>query len=291
VALDEVLMTTLLSPGLHHGVPFADYLADPGVNNGALSDLDRSPAHCFALHLDPERPPQDEPTPAMRAGTLAHCLVLEPEEFVLRYVIKPYEIDYRKKAGQAWKAAEDRTIVTAEDVSSAMKQRDAILRNDYMAGILEGADTEVSVIWNETGTGHDLRCKARPDAMKKVDGRTVVADVKTTADITPRSIQRTIATFGYHRQQAHYCAGLEACGVAKVEFVFFFVSSTYPYLAVPYVLDDETAQQGRDEVAELLTYYAECKHLGKWPVCGAGPQLIGLPQYAKRSSEVEISYV
>lgn len=284
-------MTKLLTPGLHHGVPFADYLADPGVNNGALSDMDRSPAHCFALHLDPDRPPQDEPTPAMRAGTLLHCLVLEPEEFGKRYVVKPEEIDYRTKDGRAWRDEQNAMIITQDDMARAHAQRDAILRNDYMADILEGADTEVSVIWNETATGSELRCKARPDAMKKADGRMLVADLKTTADITPRSIQRTIATFGYHRQQAHYCAGLEACCVAGVEFVFFFVSSTYPYLAVPYVLDDETAQQGRDEVAELLTYYAECKHLGRWPVCGAGPQLIGLPGYAKRSSEVEISYV
>lgn len=280
-------MTKLLTPGLHHGVPFADYLADPGVNNGALSDMARSPAHCYALHVDSGRP-VSEPTAAMAAGSLLHCLVLEPESFAERYVVKPAEVDYRTKAGQAWKAEQRAQIITPDDMSRAQWQRDAILRDDYMAGILEGADTETTLIWQDEATG--LRCKARPDvaAAKHKD---IIADVKTTADITVKSVQRSIATFGYYRQQAHYLNGLEAISGRRAEFVFFFVSSTYPYLAMPYQLDEEAEQQGIDEVAELLAQYEECKRLGRWPLSYGRPEVIGLPAYAKRSSEVEISYV
>ena len=57
-----------------------------------------------------------------------------------------------------------------------------------------------------------------------------------------------------------------------------------------YVLDDETAQQGRDEVSELLDRFANCKRMGEWPAFGDGYQSIGLPTWAKRSSEVEVAW-
>lgn len=280
-------MTELLKPGIHRGIDFAQYLADPGVNNGALADLDRSPAHCYALHLDPDRPQEDR-TPAMLAGSLLHCFVLERGEVENRYVIKPEDVDYRTKAGKAWRDEQTRAIITHDDWERAKAQSAAVLKNAYLRELLHEADTEVTVIWQDAATG--LRCKARPDAAKGNPFRLRVLDLKSTADITPRGIARSIATYGYHRQAAHYTNGLQANGYDVAEFVFGFVSSTYPYLAAPYILDDETAQQGRDEVAELLDLYRACTATGEWPLCGAGPQLISLPAYAKRSGEVEISY-
>ena len=66
---------------------------------------------------------------------------------------------------------------------------------------------------------------------------------------------------------------------------------SFIFLAAAYVLDDETREQGEDEIAMLLDRYAFCAKAGEWPAFGDGYQLSGLPAWAKRSSEVEVSYV
>lgn len=272
------------------GVPAAQYHADPSsVSNTMLSDMAKTPAHCYALHFDPMRPPR-ESTPAMRAGSLAHSVILEPSTVHERYAVKPAGIDLRTSAGKAWHDSLTVEMVTAEDMERAEAQRAAVLKVKALANLLSSGEAESSVFWMSKPTG--LRCRARPDWLHwEGEKRATVLDIKTITDITSASIQRAIATYGYHRQEAHYTAGLKACGIEVSEFVFGFVSSTYPFLAVAHVLDDESKQQGQDEVAELLDLYATCQKRGEWPAFGDGYQLTGLPVWAKRSGELEVSYV
>ena len=276
--------------GLVLGMPASAYHADTdSVSNTMLSSMNKSPAHCWALHLDPQRP-QRTPTAAMLAGTIAHTAILEPDNLAREYVVKPADIDYRTKDGRAWRDAQTATIITAEDLLVAEQQRAAVMRVPALRTLLESGDSEASVFWRDQATG--LRCRARPDKLHWHNSRSVsVLDIKSINDLTLDSVQRAIATYGYHRQEAHYTAGMRAAGFDVQEFVFGFVSSSYPYLAAAYVLDDETKQQGADEVGELLALFAECKRSGKWPAFGDGYQLAGLPGWAKRTSEVEVTFV
>jgi len=285
-------MTTDNSPplGIVRGMSAEAYLADPGVSNTMLSAMNKSPAHCYALHLAPYRP-KAEPTDAMRAGILAHMMMLEPARVAKAYVVKPAGMRFSTKEGMAWRDAQTQQIVGADDMQAAEAQRAALLRVTALRNLLAGVgDSEVSLFWEDPASG--LRCKARPDRLRWTGPKRATAlDLKTISDLTPESVQRAIATYGYHRQQAHYSAGLRACGIELDEFVFGFVSSSYPFLAAAYVLDDETREQGEDEIAMLLDRYAFCEKAGEWPAFGDGYQLSGLPAWAKRSSEVEVSYV
>lgn len=276
--------------GIFRDLPAALYHADPGsVSNTMLSAMNKSPAHCWALHLDPSRPPNFS-TPAMRAGSLAHTVILEPEAARARYVVKPPGIDYRTKDGKAWRDERTAEIISMEDLSAADAQQFAFLRVTALRNLLAGGEAETSLFWTDSATG--LRCRARPDWLHwHGPKRATVLDVKTIADLTPEAVQRAISSYGYHRQAAHYTAGLQACGIEVEEFVFGFVSSSYPYLAAAYVLDDETMQQGRDEVGELLDRFANCQQINEWPAFGDGYQFTGLPTWAKRPSEVEIEVI
>lgn len=274
--------------GLHRGIPAERYHADPSVSNTMLSAMDKSPAHCWALHLDPLRP-EREPTTAMAAGTLAHAVILEPATIAARYVVRPPGIDYRTKDGKAWRDAQALPIVAAEDLSVAEAQRAAVLRVTALSNLLRDGDAEASIFWMDADTG--LRCRARTDWLHWIGHkRATVLDVKTISDLTPNAVQKAIATYGYHRQAAHYSNGLRAIGIEVEEFVFGFVSGSYPFLAAAFVLDDETLQQGRDEVAELLAQFASCKKSDLWPAFGDGYQLTGLPTWAKRNSEIELEW-
>lgn len=283
-------MNAPLPLGLHRGIAAATYHTDPGsVSNTMLSAMNKSPAHCYALHLAPNRPIVEQ-TPAMFAGSFTHTAILEPAALASRYVVKPTDVDYRTAAGKTWRDSQTADIVSADLFTQAECQRQAVHDVKALANLLSKGDAEVSVFWKDKATG--LRCRARPDLLHWHAPKAVtVLDIKTISELTADSVQKAVANYGYHRQAAHYVNGLRASGLHVEEFVFGFVSSSYPYLAAAYVLDDESMAQGRDEVDELLSRFNECQKLGQWPAFGDGYQATGLPAWAKRTSEVEVGYV
>lgn len=270
------------------GVPAVAYHASEGVSNSMLSAMAESPFHCWSKYIDPQRP-ANTPTAAMAAGTLLHTLVLEPALMGDTYAVMPEGLDGRTKDGKAWREAHaDRIVISSDQMALALSQRDALMANAVIADMLAGCAAEATVTWVDRQTC--LPCRARPDAMKR-EGRAVrVLDLKTTADASPDGFSRSVATYGYHRQRAHYTAGIESHGLKVEAFVFAVVSSTWPIVAMAYVLDEETEAQGEEEVAELLDLFKQCQTSGVWPTYGEGLHLIGLPKWAKRSQEIEVSY-
>jgi hypothetical protein len=100
-----------------------DYHAADGVNNSVLSSMNRSAAHAYALHIAPDRPTR-KATPAMMAGTLAHCAILEPGALQSRYAIKPAGVDLRTKDGKEWAACNaGLTVITEDQMDTAKAQR------------------------------------------------------------------------------------------------------------------------------------------------------------------------
>lgn len=274
--------------GLIRGLHAVDYHADDALSNSMLSDMARSPAHCYALHLANGRPAR-VPTEAMITGTVTHTAILEPDELLLRYAVKPRGMSFSTTPGKTWRDAQTLEIVPQADVDAAGAMRAAMLRVSALRNLLSTGEAETSAFWLDKATG--VRCRARPDWLHWTGPkRAIVLDVKTIGELTPETVSRSIANYGYHRQEAHYSNGLRACGIEVEEFVFGFVSSSYPFLAVAYVLDDETKQQGADDVAELVERFANCQKRNDWPAFGDGYQLNGLPTWARRGGEIEVAY-
>lgn len=250
----------------------------------------KSPAHCWGLYIDPGRPEQ-KTTEAMLLGSLTHCAALEPDEMANRYIVKPEGMSFASKEGKTWRdsVTPGLQIVDFADWDKAQKMAAAIQKVGVLRKLLSSGAAESSIFWQDKATG--LRCRCRPDFLHYTGKASAVAiDVKTISDLTPESAARSIERYGYHRQAAHYSNGIKAAGFHLEEFVFAFVSSSFPHVAVAYVLDEETMEQGADEVAALLDKYAHCVKTGHWPAFGDGYQQIGLPKWAKTQSEVEIAY-
>ncbi len=289
--------------GLFRDMPFADYLAVDALSSTCMKLLAKSPWHYK------NTPPMKQTRPMLR-GSLAHCAQLEPDALATRYLIVPEDAPRTPTAAQ-WsakapnpssKAAMDwwrdfnaqalgRDIVSADDYSITQQQLAAIKAEPYLSELFSHGDAECSVFWVDKRTG--VYCKARPDFMQPVGSDCVrVAELKTTADESPDGFSRVLTNLGYHRARAHYVDGVQqATGKRVIEYVFAVVTSAEPVLAVPYWLDDEDAQQGEDECAELRDRFARCQRTGAWPAYGSGPQIVGLKKWAKRSSELEVSYV
>lgn len=276
-----------------------EYHSITAMSSGALKALARSPFHYWAEYRAPNRPAR-EPAPRMFTGTLAHCSVLEPDAMASRYIVVPEDAPRRPTAAQ-WKAkkpspesvaamewwagfnerAAGRLIVTAAQYETTQRQVAAVLAVPELAHLLEDGRPESSVFWIDEETG--AFCKARPDWVRPLpDGRVILLDLKTTVDPSPQAFGRTIFSFGYHRQAAHYSEGFtRATGLEVAAFVFGAVSSEYPFVAVPYMLDEESRLMGFAERRRLLTLYAECERAGTWPAFGEGVQLVSLPAWAK----------
>lgn len=274
-------------PTVLHDVPIAVYHASAGVSNSGLADFARSPRHYHALHLDPDRPPREE-TAAQLAGNLAHCAILEPEAFATRYVVGPN----CRRGTKLWDAFEaslssGQTGIKPDDHFNAKAQAASVRALPEVAALLARGHPEVSAYWIDPSTGQLCRC--RPDWVHPVgDPGVILLDVKTCGDASPHEFARQCARMGYHRQAAFYSDGYAlASGRPVLGFVFIAVETAWPYAASAVMLDDESTQKGRAEIAALLPRFAACTQAGTWPGYSSAIELVSLPSWALSSSTIE----
>jgi hypothetical protein len=269
-----------LPDGIAYGLDNEAYHALDALGSSGLKLLRRSPAHFFGQVIDPNRP-QREPSPAMAAGTLAHCAILEPHELGSRYVVKPEGLNLSTKDGKAWAAGidADQTIVTAEQMQTAQRQASAVRALPEVGPLFARGHAEVSAFWTDAS---GVQCKCRPDFVAETDQGVILLDVKTAKDADPQGFARAVWNYAYHLQAAWYSGGYAAAsGLPVLAFVFVAVEADYPHCAAAYVLDEETLQQARDENARLLAIYADCKRSGTWPGYQAGVGILKAPAWAK----------
>ena len=292
-------------PGIVENLPIAMYHGGPGISKSGLDDVARSPATYFARHLDPQRPPERERAGQLE-GTLAHCAVLEPDEFDRRYVVVPADAPRRPTDAQWnakkpsddsvaamawWRDFNERTagacVITAAQRDVALQQAASMRAipalRDALAG---GAVAESSAFAIDEGTGELMRC--RPDLAYRVDRGVILFDVKTYSSAAPDEFARQVARKRYHVQDAYYRdVYARAAGVDVLGFVFIAVETEYPFLAHALMLDDESIDAGRRAYRRDLDTYAACTASGTWPSYGDEISLITLPRWITRKDETE----
>jgi hypothetical protein len=260
--------------GLRYGMSNEDYHAHPAIGSTSLKRMARTPLHF-------RHGPKVSQTAAMKAGTLAHCALLERDSLAERYIVKPEGIDGRTKAGKEWAASipVGVEVVDAEDMAKALAQAESVRRLPDVAALLGSGAAEVSAFWIDEATG--LHCKVRPDYVHTTPAGVILFDLKTCQDASPAGFAKDCAKYGYHIQAGMYSEGYErASGLPVLGFVFGAVEGEQPYAAAPYMLDDEAAEKGRNEFRRLLNLYAECKAADTWPGYSESISLINLPAWA-----------
>jgi hypothetical protein len=255
----------------------ADYHADPAVSASHLHQVARSGQHYWARYVDPNRQPV-RPTAAMTFGSLTHCATLEPDELLRRYGIAP---DRRTKVGKETAAemqANGIEPVSAADMEAALAMADAVRRHPYAAELLSAGKPETSIWWDDPETG--LRCKCRPDW---INGSLCV-DLKTTTDASPKGFAKSVASFRYHVQDAHYLA----CGLFD-QFIFIAVEKEAPFAVGVYSLDADALAEGQRLRDRDLQRIANCRAMAAWPGYGDELQTISLPGWAYGSDSDTIT--
>lgn len=262
-------------PHIIHGMSNDDYHASPGISKSGLDDLD-PPARYYALHLDPKRPARTQ-TAAQRVGTLAHCAILEPEEFAKRYAVGP-DCSRATKAWKEWELALAPGIeaIKPDEAATAWSQREAVLKLPGMKEILSAGVAEASAFWEDPYTG--VLCRCRPDFAADCG---VLLDVKTVGNSSPSDFRLQAARMRYDVQDAFYTEGYGiASGSPVSQFLFLTVETSYPYFAAVHELRPESKAAGAEKARAALTIYAECLQANTWPDYGSEIHQIQLPAWA-----------
>ena len=131
-------------------------------------------------------------------------------------------------------------------------------------------------MWRDESTG--LQCKCRPDWLTN-DG-TLVVDLKTTEDASPKGFQKSVAGFFYHVQAAWYLHGLEqATHRCPEQFVFIAVEKKPPFAVAVYAADADMIREGWRTAERDLEVLAVCKDMDLWPGYSQAVEPISLPPW------------
>ena len=252
-------------------MPAAQYHATDAVSASLLKQIAKSPAHARAYLQQ-----QQEPTAAMLFGTAFHTCILELDRFRAEYAV--FQGDKRTKDGKAtYEAlvADGKTIITQGDYDTLMAMADSIEQHPAASALLNlEHKNEVSMFWEDEETG--LQCKCRPDIWAGM----ILVDLKTTEDASPEGFARSIQTYGYGIQAAHYLAGSGADA-----FIFVAVEKKAPYAVAVYELDPLSLEICETKRRGLLEYWANCREADMYPAYSDECQLISLPAWAMKGTE------
>jgi exodeoxyribonuclease VIII len=266
-----------------------EYHAAPALGSSGIKLLLRSPAHFWSAWIDPARV-RKTPTAAMQFGTAVHAAILEPETLHDAVVRVPDDApDKRSKAGKEWwvefsAAHAKKVLLSHEDWCRMLDVRDAVLAHPTAPGLLHDIQVEHSIFYVDREYGY--RCKIRPDALK-VD-RSLIIDVKTCEDASPRGFQQAMQRYGYPIQAAWYVDGITIAEDRHRQpgFMWLAVETEPPFGIGLYLCDNPTLLWGRAQVDRARAIYAKCLHSNEWPCYSPRVQTINLPKWALRTDAV-----
>ena len=266
----NILPASAWTPGAEGafvGLPHKTYLDAPGVSISTLRHIRPTPAHLQHYLATKE---DEQPSADMIVGTLVHHALLTPNDPLPHLAIKTADIDYRTKAGKAWRVEQEAAgkIILGEDKMETVRR--CVEGAKQVPELVEGiqcSDCEVSIWRTRTVsvvTDYDKRTevqlllKCRFDVLPR--DWPLCVDLKTTDDASEEEWSRTMLRHEYHRQAAWY---LDLLGEDRA---WFFAAIEKPTGFVRFTqLKPAAISRGREENERDLTKLAYCTHANNWP--------------------------
>ncbi len=220
-----------------------EYFAADALNHSTAKNVDKSAA--FAKF---DREQSKEPSDSMKFGSLVHCMMLEPENVVERFLRAP-EGDRRGNAVKiAWAdmqaANPNHTLIAPKDYDKAGKVVEHLLRKKAVTKLLDKVvATEEAIFFDRLGT----KCKA------KIDTRTcngVLVDLKTCKDASKEGFGKSCGDYGYYTQAEWYLYSAQLADASYDSFAFIAVEhegwiDSMVYYVPPHILDYARAVNNR----------------------------------------------
>lgn len=240
-------------------VEAADYYAETlHASRSGLEVLRQSPRLFEAMRLTREI--DDKESAALRRGRALHIKVFRPDLYQSLVRVVP-------SMRQSMALNELRSslppmgvLLTPDQAQQVAGMADAVRRHDLVGDWLrrESAQAEVAFRWRDEESG--LPCKMMVDGYFMTAARDAVRawDLKSTTAPSPSAFLRSVAQYGYHRQEAWYCDALQRhFGDLPVRFFFVAVRAEPPHEVAVHFLDDGFREAGRRQVRAGLRAWAD----------------------------------
>lgn len=261
-----------------HDLPESAYHATKALSAGGAWTLanDCPAVYHYRSPFNPDAAPAENGKP-MDIGTALHLAVLEEKRYADAVVLVDAE-DWRK---QAAREARDNAYAAGlvpllpKDDNLVGRLRLALLRNPFVARMLDGAGTEISYFWTAEG----VPFKARADVVS-ADG-TAMLDLKASASASPAFFQRQAFNAGHFLRSPWYSDGWQIVSGQRAEYWYGIVSREEPHLVSIAKLDERAVEWGRLMIRRAVELFKRCRDRGEWPGYCDGPVTLGLPTWAE----------
>ena len=220
-------------------------------------------------------------TKAMADGTAVHAFFLERDKFDTDFVIKPADMRLNTKAGKEWALEHQSKIIIDSELGNNLYEMEKSFMDSPAKLIYDiKGQTELSYFWDDLGT---IKGKCRPDWIS--DDGSIVVDVKTTTDASPKGFQKSIANWGYHLQLGWYLRGLRKLGVPAEQFIFIAIEKTAPFCIGVYKADQEMINYAMKELDQLMPEIQTAMVSNEFPDYTPEITSIGLPPWMTDKKE------
>jgi hypothetical protein len=252
----------MIKPGIYRDLSNEDYHADKNsISRSSLRDFHRNPYYYWAMHLNPNRPIQ-QPTDAMILGEAFHTFILEPHIFDNSYAVEPAKVflkdvgreqyDYYKSQCEEL-ANSNKKIISHEDLQTLTNMSISLSRDSRFTELLTNSEIEKSLFWEDKGSG--LIVKARPDVLQE----NMIIDLKTIADASAHSFQRSMIDGWYHVQGAMIRDAIRTLENRDISNVInICIEKKYPYCVGIYIIDEVALDYGEKLYKNILLDMKSC---------------------------------
>lgn len=231
-----------------------DYQDLPAISSHWLIAMLDSPAACWRKYIDPQRPTQ-EPTDALRLGTLVHCLALTPRQFEREFRI--IREDRRSRTGRAeweWTQAQGWTPIRPAELDRARAIVAALQASPEARKLLRHGKKERTIIQpRQPGL---LPLKGRLDIHH--ESKRQIIELKTTWNLD--AIETAMTRYRYPLSAAFYRDLVRGQSV-----IFVFVQTREPLEVLVMPMETWQLREGEMQWRTALEMFDTCWKLGQWP--------------------------
>lgn len=209
------------------------------ISRGDIVNFLRSPAHFYHNRFIKE---ENEVTEAMKFGTAAHTLLLEPGKFRQKFAEMPDFGDFRSSKNRenrdAWLSDQPpgAIICTKEEVDCLLGISKSLLEHKIGKEIFKDGICEAIGYYRDPVTG--FKCRIKPDFVSS--SLKAVVDFKTTRDARKFVFSKSIWESRYDIQLAMYAEGVKhITNWVPKERVWIVAEKTPPYAVAAYYASEQ----------------------------------------------------
>ena len=268
--------------GIFPGMSWDEYAAVDALSGSALIHMRRSPLTFIWNRDNPQ-----EPTDAMKLGTVIHTAILEPP-LLGKIAVWGLIEEQKVRRGKVWdafaEANKELIILTKAEQGAVVDAVDGAydtpVARQYLA---EEGPTEGSMFWVDPYDGRYW--KGRVDKLIRTKNSATIVDLKKTRCCSPRRFGAQAYQLGYHCKAAIYVSGYQILTGIRPKFRWIALEEKRPNECAVYRATPDVLTLGGDEVTSLVHRLDACEKSDVWPCEVETEEDLVLPAYAMNEAE------